>query len=419
MRNAPTIDARPCPPEGGADSPAFPSFTEQRLADEDERDSTMHRLSTALALAMLSLAPPAARADALKVLPEQVTLDGPHASQRLVVVATAKGEATADRTSGATFRTSDAKVATVDDKGVVRPAGDGTATITATAGQDSASIKVTVRKAKATEDWSFRNHVIPVLTRLGCNSGACHGALAGKGGLKLSLRGYDPAADHFAMTRQALGRRVDPHDPAHSLILLKPTRSVPHGGGRKLDKDSPDYRLFLDWIAAGAPGPRADDVAIERIEVSPRETVLKPGDKVQVLVRAWYSDGHSADVSHWSKYSSSEELVAGVDDEGRVTVPGHGEAASTVWYANQAAAARIVSPLPDPVKPQVFAQSPRKNFIDDLVLKKLELLRIPPSPDCTDHQFIRRAFLDAAGILPTPAETEAFAPDGKPDKRAR
>src|SRR5262249_46025944 len=151
-----------------------------------------------------------------------------------------------DRSAAATFASSAAKAATVDKAGVVRPAGDGTATITATVGKESASIKVTVRNSRRDEDWSFRNHVIPGLRASGCNSGACHGALAGKGGLKLSLRGYDPTADHFALTRQALGRRIDREAPEKSLFLLKPTMAVSHGGGQRIEVGSPEYRVLSE-----------------------------------------------------------------------------------------------------------------------------------------------------------------------------
>src|SRR5438552_10595227 len=112
---------------------------------------------------------------------------------------------------------------------------------------------------------TFRNHIIPMLTKVGCNSGACHGALAGKGGLKLSLRGYDPDADHFVLTRQTLGRRIDRQEPSKSLMLLKPTTAVRHGGGLRIDVDSDDYRLLADWIASAAPGPRHDEPRIERL----------------------------------------------------------------------------------------------------------------------------------------------------------
>lgn len=271
--------------------------------------------------------------------------------------------------------------------------------------------------ATPAESISFRNHVLPVLTKVGCNSGACHGALAGKGGLKLSLRGYAPEADHFVLTRQALGRRVDPLHPAQSLMLLKPTAAVAHGGGQKIEVGSVEYQRLVEWIAGGAPGPHEDDVRVQRLEVSPPEAVLKLGDTLQVSVKAWYGDGHGEDVTHWAKYSSSEELVAGVDDEGKVRVKGHGETAVTVLYSNLVAAVRVLSPLPNQVEEKVFSQARRVNYVDDLVLRKLAVLHIPPSGDCTDAEFIRRAYLDAAGILPTPEEVRQFVTDTAPDKR--
>jgi hypothetical protein len=266
---------------------------------------------------------------------------------------------------------------------------------------------------------SFRNHVIPILTRAGCNSGACHGALAGKGGLKLSLRGYDPDADHFVLTRQALGRRIDREEPAKSLMLLKPTTAVAHGGGLRIDVNSPEYRTLAEWIANGATGPKESDPHIRRLEIQPPASVLKPKDTLQLGVRAWYSDGHSEDVTRLAKFNSSEDLVAGVNLDGKVTVAGHGEAAVSVWFSNLVASATITSPYPGKVDPQVFSKAPRHNFIDDLVLKKQQALNLPPSPTCSDSEFIRRAYLDACGILPKPEELARFLADRSADKRAR
>jgi hypothetical protein len=367
----------------------------------------MHRLfCTVLLIGSLGCGQVAAAE--LRLFPPDNLLTGPSASQRLIVLAEADGKLIGDVTGNARFNSSNPSVATVDETGVVRARGDGQAVITATQDGKQAAATVKVAGTKEPVTPSFRNQVIPVLTKLGCNAGACHGALAGKGGLKLSLRGYAPSADHFVLTRQVLGRRVDRQEPARSLMLLKPTLAVPHGGGQKLEPGSSDYQLLADWIAAGAPAPADNDARIQRLEVLPPEAVLKPKDTLQVLVRAWYSDGRSADVTHWAKFSSSEELVAAVDQEGEVTVAGHGEAAVTVWYGNLVASARIVAPLPGAVDPKVFAAAGRRNFIDDLVLKKLAALHIPPSPDCTDAEFIRRAYLDAAGILPTPEEVRKF-----------
>lgn len=266
---------------------------------------------------------------------------------------------------------------------------------------------------------NFRTQVLPVLTRLGCSSGACHGALAGKGGFKLSLRGYAPEEDHYALTRQASARRVDRHEPAASLLLRKATATLSHGGGAKLDPKSPEYALLADWIATGASGPRANDPTLVKLEATPAVSTRKPKDRVQVAVQATYSDGRVADVTRWAKFSTTEDAVAGVDEQGVVFVAGPGEAAINVWFSDVVVAVRIVSPFPNAVDPQTFAKAERHNFVDDLVLKKLEALRIPPSPLASDREFIRRAFLDTLGLLPTPAETEAFAADPRPDRRAR
>src|SRR5581483_4578891 len=255
-------------------------------------------------------------ASELRVQPSAATLTGPRASQRLLAVEARGAEVTAEVTAEVKFTSSDPGVATVDAGGLVRAVSDGEATITATRGGTTASARIKVEKTREPFAWSFRNHVEPVLTRLACNSGACHGALAGKGGLKLSLRAYAPSDDHLVLTRQAGARRVNRQQPAHSLLLLKPTLALPHGGGLKLDVESPEYQVLAEWIAAGAPGTSASDQRIARLEAFPATAVLGPKDQLQVVVRAWYSDGHSEDVTRWARFSSTEDQVAGVDETG-------------------------------------------------------------------------------------------------------
>jgi hypothetical protein len=372
-----------------------------------------------IVLVVLCVWPPAIVAGELKIQPAEVTLTGPHASQRLLILAEEKGKVIGERTPQVKFSSAHPAVATVDASGVVHAAGDGETTIMATVEGKQTTVKVTVRKTKEPFTWSFRNHVIPMFTRAGCNSGACHGALAGKGGLKLSLRGYDPDSDYFVLTRQALGRRIDRSEPARSLALLKPTQVVSHGGGQKIEPGSADYRILADWIAGGAPGPRADDSRIQRLELLPATAVLKPKDSLQIVVRAWYSDGHSEDVTRWAKFNSSEDMVATVNPDGKATVAGYGEAAITVWYSNLVAANRIAVPYPESGGESLPSSTEVENFIDGLVQKKLDSLRIPPSPLCTDSEFLRRAYLDAAGILPKPEERARFLADKSPEKRAK
>src|SRR5262245_56972513 len=196
---------------------------------------------TALPALLLLLAAAPLPAAELKVLPAEVPLSGPAAGQRLLVLTADNGRYVADRTAAAKFSSSNPAVAKVDEAGHVSAVGDGEAVVTVSCDGMTATATVRVSKSKEPFAPSFRSHVEPLMTKVGCNSGACHGALAGKGGLKLSLRGYDPDSDHFVLTRQALSRRVDRTEPARSLMLLKPTRTLPHAGGKRFDKGSYEY----------------------------------------------------------------------------------------------------------------------------------------------------------------------------------
>ncbi len=371
--------------------------------------------ATAL-LVMLTAA--AAPAGELAVFPPAITLTGPKASQQVLVVEVASGRTVADH-AAAKFTSSDPKVAVVNEAGVVTPTGNGKATITAAANGKTATAAVTVAAFDKPAVWSFNRHVQPTLTRTGCNSGACHGALAGKGGFKLSLRGYDPDADHFALTRQAAGRRTDTAEPAASLVLMKATRKLSHGGGSRFDADSDHYALLRDWIAAGAPGPDSAEPTLSKIEAFPPAALLKPKDTLRVVVRATYSDGTAADVTRWARFTSTEETVAAVSEDGQVTVAAPGETAVAVVFGTRVATATVTVPHPNAVDPEVFADSPKHNLIDEHVLRKLRLLNLPPSPPCTDAEFVRRAYLDACGVLPKPDEVAAFVSDTAADKRAK
>ena len=278
---------------------------------------------------------------------------------------------------------------------------------------------VPLAAAASAETPSFRHDVLPILSKAGCNTGGCHGAIAGKGGFRLSLFGYDPEKDYFTITREVRGRRLEPSDPARSLLLTKPTTAVPHKGGRRLEPGSEDYRILTAWISAGAPAPRPDDPVVASLAVSPADSELAPGQSRPLTVHAHFSDGSTRDVTRWAKFTSADEAVATVSDTGTMTGVAHGAGAITVWYSSQLATARVVSPFPHAVDDAAYAAAPRAGFIDELVLAQLQKLRLRPSPPADDTTFVRRAFLDTIGRLPTPDEARSFADDTAPDKHAR
>ncbi len=264
---------------------------------------------------------------------------------------------------------------------------------------------------------SFRNTIQPILTRYGCAMGACHGAAAGQGGFRLSLRGFDDEGDWLSITRSANGRRLTLEDPARSLFLLKAVKAVPHKGDKRFDVDSPEYRAIVDWIAAGAPGPQADDPRIVALEVSDPHLIAEPGKSVSLKVTATFSNGRTEDVTRWAKYNASHASVATVDDNGLVKVTGAGEGTVSAWYLSQLAVATVTVPQPGKPDTAAFAALKPRNFIDEHVLAKLRELNIPPSERATDAEFLRRAFLDTIGVLPTHEETRAFLADTSATKR--
>ncbi|MDP6444078.1 MAG: DUF1553 domain-containing protein [Pirellulaceae bacterium] len=354
--------------------------------------------------------------DEIALLPAKIALRGRESRQSLIVQTRRGSEYRGPVAAELTFSSSDPNIARVEG-GVVTPVADGQATITVKAGEQTATATVSVDGFDEPWSWSFRNHVQPILAKMGCSSGACHGALAGKGGFKLSLRGYDTVRDHYTITREARGRRIELAAPGRSLILTKPTAALAHKGGMRFDVKSDYYRVLSEWISAGAGGPRDDDARLVKIEVIPPLSVLEKGDHQQLLVRVHYNDGAIEDVTRLAKFTSSNEAVARVDRDGRVDVVGSGEGAVTAWFSSKIVIARVTSPFPNQLAAGAFANAPRRNFIDELGVKQLQRMNLEPSPRSSDAEFLRRVFIDTIGVLPTVEEARQFLADNDPHKR--
>jgi hypothetical protein len=373
-----------------------------------------------LSLAILAVANPLLANDSaasLVVLPAAIQLPDSQARQTLVAQ-WSQGDKFTSQAVDAIFTSSDEKIVRIED-GVALPVGNGKATIRATAGDGKASVEVVVSGQDQPFQWSFRNHVASVLSKQGCNSGACHGARAGQKGFRLTLFGFDADADYNYLTRQAGGRRITPSDPGRSLLLTKPTGLVPHKGGVRLDPDSLEYRVLADWIAGGTPGPKADDPQITRVEVLPKYSTHQVDGTQQIIVQAHFSDGHVEDATRWAKYTATNSSVANVDNYGKVKIVGPGESAINVWYLNITATAFVSVPYANELAADTFGPAQQRNFIDERVNAKLQALRLPPSPICDDGMFLRRVYLDCAGTLPTAEEARAFLVDETPNKRER
>lgn len=268
------------------------------------------------------------------------------------------------------------------------------------------------------EEAAFQRQVMAVLSKAGCNQGVCHGNQNGKGGFKLSLRGQDPRRDFATLTRDQLGRRVDFVEPERSLLLQKPTAAVPHQGGQRLAVGSWEYETLRGWIAAGCPADRADTPQLTALEVAPTEQpiLLEASETVQVAVTALFSDGTCRDVTKLAVYEPTNSCIE-VSPNGLATARTVGETALLVRYLNQQMALRlaVLAPRPGfvPVTP------PEVNYVDRHVFAKLRLLRMNPSPLAGDAVFLRRAYLDAIGVLPTADEARRFLNDPSADKRRR
>ena len=354
-----------------------------------------------------------------EIVPAEVVLKEDFARSQLLVREIPVGgavERAADFTHQATYASSHPSVATVSTTGNVVAAGNGEAVITVTLAGQARTVPVKVSGLGAAPVVRFDEQIMPVLAKFGCSQGSCHAAQYGQGGFKLSVFGFDPAADYFAIRRDNQSRRLNLLDAEKSLLLLKATNSVTHGGGRRLEAGSVDHRLLMGWIATGASGPRlAKEVTtVTGLEVQPARRISVKEFTQQLQVIATYSDGTRRDVTTWARYDSTDEAVTRVGPTGLIEVIRRGQGGAMVRFEGQAAFVPVIVPFGLPTE---LAAWDSGNLVDRLAAAKFRELGLQPAQVCDDATFVRRAFLDVIGTLPTATETRAFVDGTDPAKR--
>lgn len=351
----------------------------------------------------------------IEVLPATVSLDGPEATVQVVVLSTGNDGRGEDVTRRARFDVRGGS-AVIDRTGLASPVTDGQSVLVVQDGESEVRVPVRVSGVARPVPVSFAGQVIPALSKGGCSSGGCHGKAEGQNGFKLSVFGFDPAADHQAIAAEARGRRLNHGDPRSSLLLLKGTATLAHGGGRKIREDSRQYRLLARWISEGAPGAGAGEAVPARLEVVPSRLRLAPGQTRQLRVEAVMPDGSRRCVTAEAEFESNGPNIAGADARGLVRAGSvAGEAAILVRHMATVSVCRVTIPGDG----SGFPWPPERNFIDTLTWKRLDELGIRPVDEADDAAFMRRAFLDTIGTLPTAGEARAFLADTSASKRER
>ena len=368
-----------------------------------------HLLLICAVAALLEIQVDSAKAGGLSIaLPEARTgiqLQGADARWQLVVTELdADGQPLADATRRVQYQI-EPPIAEVDATGYLKPLADGQTTIRASLDDRSCEIQLQISGLEMIQPVDFHNQVVPIFTKLGCNGGGCHGKAAGQAGFKLSLLGFEPEEDYEHLVLESRGRRLFPAVPDQSLLLLKAVNASPHGGGQRMELDSPEYRLLRRWIAGGMPLGSGQEKLVTGIEIAPTDRRLQRQQTQQLVVWASFSDGSLEDITRTAQFESNNTDLASVDDRGWVQVADQpGDVAVMARYQGQVAVFRISVPLG--VEVEQFP--PTRNLVDEAVFAKLRSLGIPPSVECDDATFVRRATLDICGRLPTVDETQAY-----------
>lgn len=354
---------------------------------------------------------------AIQIQPENIVLVGPRAVQQIVVTGKYSDGSVRDLTHVADIKAEGDAVA-LDGELFLSARKNGAASLFVKAGNQSVKSPVTVRDFDKPLPVSFRNDVVASLNVGGCNSGACHGTPSGKNGFKLSLRGYDPPSDYIQLTRDVLGRRTNRQGPTSSLILQKALGRVPHEGGARFSASSIPAQTLHAWLAEGMQDDAPGLATLKKVEVLPGSRVLnEPARWQQLAVLAHSSDGQVRDVTRLTVFTSSDPAIASVSPTGLVEFGQSGEVAILCRFLEELVTVRLTYLEPRPGFK--WTNPPENNYIDKHVFAKLKLLNIEPSDLCTDQEFVRRAYMDVCGVLPTPEESKAFLDSKEADKRAK
>lgn len=361
--------------------------------------------------------PKPAEVKELTVYPKTISLKGLDDSAQLIVTGGLLSGRNQDLTGAVEFEIADNKVIRVTSLGRVIPLANGQTTITAVYGDKKFPVTVKAEFCDVNLPINFANDIVPIFTKLGCNSGGCHGKSGGQNGFAISLLGFVPEMDYAALVKEARGRRLFPAAPEHSLLLTKATGTMAHAGGKRMEVGSDEYKLVRRWIASGMPYGKAEDPVVTHISVYPERSIMTRNNLQQFAVYAHYSDGSVQDVTQRAQYESNDQEIAIVDGAALVrSLDLSGEAAIMARYQAQVAVFRATVPLG--MKAPDYKWEP-KTVVDIATNKKWQELGIVPSDLCSDQEFIRRAYLDITGTLPTPTQVREFVANTDPNKRDR
>lgn len=353
----------------------------------------------------------------VQVYPPTISLNSDRDYQGFIAVLRREDGVTVDITEQADWAVMDESLVKLEN-GNLYPIADGATELACTYGGTRVTIPVEVKGATVHPPISFTKDVMPVLTRSGCNTGSCHGAARGKDGFNLSLFGFDPAGDYQRITREIGFRRINLARPDQSLFLLKAIGAVPHSGGKLFEVDSPYYATILEWLQDEAPADPTDSMppAVESVAIYPPQAVIEgEGSGQRFLAVATYADGTTQDVTTLAAFSSNNTSCAEIDQAGRVIAGSRGEAFVMARFDTHTVGSQVLT------LPTGLEYSPPAitgNYVDQLVGKKLQQLRILPSGLCSDEEFLRRVTIDITGMLPTEEEYRQFVVDPEPTKRA-